>query len=123
MKYGMGVLVTLVFSDESHREAWAKANVLNTAEMVRDYKRRKESQNLVYNVGPMADHGFLDDQREIAGLNTALRIALKHIPKTDWAVFLENLSPEMRVKACRTINEGILGACPEPDLFDSDEPF
>lgn len=42
-RYGMAVTVTLVFSDEAHREAWlkGKGRVLDTKPKRDDYERRR----------------------------------------------------------------------------------
>ena len=48
---GMAVAVTLVFSDESHREAWLKrVGVLSTDERRDDYERRAGNANLYFTV-------------------------------------------------------------------------
>ena len=49
---GMAVTVTLVFSDESHREAWLRrTGVLEKETRNLDYERRKGNTNLIYTVG------------------------------------------------------------------------
>ena len=51
---GMAVTVTLVFADESHREAWLERAGLFAREVNgADYERRKRNTNLVYLVGPV----------------------------------------------------------------------
>lgn len=64
----MAVMVTLVFSDEAHREAWLigsgfiksplgkySYSSLDTRRV--DYDRRKNSQNLIYVVGALDSRG------------------------------------------------------------------
>jgi hypothetical protein len=70
--YRMAVTVTLVFSDEAHREAWLEeqgaiptlraldvvdANTRDGQRMIAirgDYERRKGGPDLIYTVGPIA---------------------------------------------------------------------
>jgi hypothetical protein len=46
---GMAVCLTLVFSDEAHREAWMmRQEMLSTAPRILDYENRKGETNLYY---------------------------------------------------------------------------
>lgn len=59
--YSMAVTITLVFSDECHREAWLlrqgaltlQPNSTMDQAVLADYARRCRSQDLVYLVGPL----------------------------------------------------------------------
>jgi hypothetical protein len=115
VKYRQAVTSTLVFSDAAHRERWMRM-------LQCPLHLDKKAQNVTYIVGPIAGYSFVTDLERIARLKSTLETALKHIPKTDWAIFLEKLPPKMRVEACKMINEEVLGACPDPDS-DYDEPF
>lgn len=62
--YGMAAMVTIIFADEAHREAWLKTRVLDGQSMKDDYERRSWSQNLVYIAGPLQGSEFLTDMKE-----------------------------------------------------------
>jgi hypothetical protein len=52
---GMAVSITLVFSDEAHREAWLEnSGWLDKPGARTDYNRRKSNTNLMYGIGPIA---------------------------------------------------------------------
>ncbi len=51
---GMGVSVTLVFADESHREVFLRAQGLATRA---DYQQRRRAQNLFYTIRALDGNG------------------------------------------------------------------
>ena len=46
---GMAMCLTLVFSDEAHRQAWMeRQHMLSTGDRILDYENRKGETNLYY---------------------------------------------------------------------------
>jgi hypothetical protein len=56
----MAVTVTLVFSDEAHRESWLRRLevISEDAPFLSDYEKRKGAQNLLYIVDPIGPGDF-----------------------------------------------------------------
>jgi hypothetical protein len=61
---GMAVTVTLVFSDEAHRESWlGRMGVIpEEGSFLDDYEHRKRAQNLLYIVAPIGPADFDQEQ-------------------------------------------------------------